>query len=311
MSKPNIVFILADDLGYGDLSCYGAVTHTTPNCDRLAAAGVRFTDAHAPSAVCTPSRYGILTGRYCWRGSLKRGVLGGTSEPLIERERPTVASFLRDQGYVTACIGKWHLGLGWARAGEAFDFAAPLNQGPLDHGFDQYFGIAASLDMPPYVFIENDRTLGVPDRPKEPLDFSQKHRGGTMVEGWRDDLVNRRHTERAVEFIASQRDALAPFFLYLATTGPHTPWSPAPEFAGKSGIGPRGDMILEFDWTVGRIMDALAENGLADDTLLIVTSDNGPHPFIEEITRHGHKPAADLRGEKADIWDGGHRVPLI
>lgn len=315
--RPNIVYILTDDLGFGDLGCYGSKRLKTPNLDALAESGVRFTDAHAPSAVCTPSRYGILTGRYCFRGSLKQGVLQGHSEPLIEPGRLTVAGLLKSEGYRTYAVGKWHLGLGWSqREDGSYDYSQPVAGGPVDNGFDYYFGISASLDMPPYCFIENDRTVGIPSVPKEPLDFSQQRRGGLMVPGWRDDRVNGVLTEKAVEVIrghgaGSGNGDRQPFFLYLPLTGPHTPWAPAEAFQGRSGIGPRGDLILEMDWTVGEVMRALEEQGLRDDTLIIFTSDNGPHPMQEEVTVHGHAPAGDLRGQKSDIWDGGQRVPYL
>lgn len=316
MEKPNIIYILTDDLGYGDLSCYGASRFLTPHLDRLAAEGRMYTDAHAPSSVCTPSRYGIMTGRYCWRGELKKGVLHGHDAPLIEQGRLTVPAYLRQNGYATACIGKWHLGLGWADSGSASwsaDYNQPIQGGPCDVGFDYYFGISASLDMPPYCFIENDRTVGIPALPKDPLDFSQSGRGGLMVQGWQDEDVNPTLTRKALEFIRNQgkSDRQRPFFLYLPLTGPHTPWSPSEAFRGRSGIGPRADLIVEIDDTVGQLMRLLEELGQRDDTLIVFTSDNGPDPYQEEITVHGHEPAGQLRGQKADIWEGGHRVPFI
>ena len=313
MQKPNIVYILADDLGYGDLSCYGATAIQTSNLDQLAQEGIRFTDAHAPSAVCTPTRYSVLTGRYCFRSRLKEGVLWGHSEPLIETDRLTVPSFLKRQGYMTTCIGKWHLGLGWGRDGSEIDYSQPIENGPIDLGFDDYFGISASLDMPPYCFIENNHTAGIPTVEKEPKDFSQKGRNGLMTPGWKDEAVNKTLTEKAVSYIEdhAKNSPDQPFFMYFPLTGPHTPWTPAAEFKNKSGIGPRGDMILELDWTVGRIAETLKEEGMWENTLFLFTSDNGPHPNTEEITVHSHKPAGDLRGQKADIWDGGHRIPFI
>ncbi len=309
--KTNIVFIMADDLGYGDLSCYGATQITTPNLDKLADEGMRFTDAHSPSAVCTPTRYGVLTGRYCWRTELKKGVLFGYSPPLISKGETTVASLLKNAGYRTAAIGKWHLGLGWAQHGENVDFTERIQGGPLELGFDYFFGIPASLDMAPYTYIENDRTVGIPSVEKTPLNRSQRE--GLMVPGWEDDRVNMTLTEKAVEQI---KDAAShpeqPFFLYMALTGPHTPWNPADFVKGKSSVGLRGDMILELDWTVGQITQALEQHGLKDDTLVIFTSDNGPDSReIDELAEYGHNNTANLRGIKADIWDGGHRVPYI
>lgn len=316
MARPNIIYILTDDLGYGDLSCYGAKHFMTPNMDRLASQGRLYTDAHAASAVCTPSRYGILTGRYCWRGQIKKGVLHGHDAPLMEPGRLTVSSYLRQHGYATACIGKWHLGLGWARDEDdpqRVDYSKPITGGPLDYGFDSYFGISASLDMPPYCFIENERTVGVPSVSKDPVDFSQNGRGGLMVPGWRDEEVNPILTRKALEYIGAHvkkyRDQ--PFFLYLPLTGPHTPWVPNPEFQGKSGIGPRGDLILEIDDTVGQLVKLLEDTGVRDNTMIVFTSDNGPDPFREEMTVYGHEPVGPLRGQKADVWEGGHRVPFI
>lgn len=313
MKSPNIVYILTDDLGYGDLSCYGCTKYDTTNLDSLAKEGIRFTDAHTPSAVCTPTRYGILTGRYCWRSPLKKGVLQGHSEPLIEKSRVTVASYLREQSYATACIGKWHLGLGWLHIGDEIDYSRPLNHSPVHLGFDYFYGISASLDMPPYCFIENDRVVGAPLIPRTEFDFSQKRRRGSMAPGWKDEEVNRIHTEKAIEYIENQtrNEVNQPFFLYLALTGPHTPWKADKKFADASKIGPRGDLILEMDWTVGKIIETLERLNIRENTLVIFTSDNGPHPHTPEVTTYGHKPAGELRGQKADIWDGGHRVPFI
>lgn len=313
MKKPNIVYILADDLGYGDLQCYGESAIPTPHIDELAKEGVRFSDAHSPSAVCTPTRYSVLTGRYSWRSRLKESVLGGHSEPLIEPERLTVPSFLKENGYETACIGKWHLGLGWGKDGEEFDYQQPITGGPTELGFDYFYGIPASLDMPPYCFIENDRTVGIPSVEKEPKDFSQAGRTGLMTPGWKDEEVNETLTQKAESYISDHVKSKQnlPFFMYFPVTGPHTPWLATEQFRGKSGVGPRGDMIMELDATVGRIIKTLKDLNEWDNTLLIFTSDNGPHPATEEITIHGHKPAGDLRGQKADIWEGGHRVPFI
>lgn len=316
MNKPNIIYILTDDLGYGDLSCYHAQHYTTENIDRLAAEGRRYEDAHATSAVCTPSRYSVLTGRYCWRGKLKNGVLNGHDASLIEPGRTTVATYLRQHGYATACIGKWHLGMDWGKSADmphGVDYSKAIQGGPLDHGFDYYFGISASLDMPPYCFIENNHTVGIPSTAKDPIDFSQNDRGGLMVLGWRDEDVNPMLTEKALAYIEKRSECGKdqPFFLYLPVTGPHTPWVPNSAFKGASGIGPRGDLILEIDDTVGRLLQLLEEKGMRENTLIVFTSDNGPDPASEEITVHGHEPAGELRGQKADIWEGGHRVPFI
>jgi len=318
-SSPNIVFVMADDMGYGDLGCYGATKIRTPHMDRLASEGIRFTDAHSSAAVCTPSRYSVLTGRYCWRSRLKRWVLWGFEPPLIEPERLTVARMLEKQGYATAAIGKWHLGLGWATVdgesptadGRNVDYAVPVQGGPLQLGFDTCFCITGSLDMAPYCFIEDDHSLGIPAVDKDP--YLPQQREGLMVPGWRDDLVDVRFTERAVSFIdqhAEQRPS-QPFFLYLTPSAPHRPCVPPGFIQGASEAGERGDMVALVDWMVGQIDDALARHDLQERTLVIVTSDNGARLANYDGRDYGHKSNGDLRGQKADIWDGGHCEPFI
>jgi arylsulfatase A len=327
MSLPNIVFILADDMGYGDVGCYGATKIPTPNMDRLACDGVRFTNCHAASSVCTPSRYGIITGRYCWRSSLKKWVLGGFGAPLIERDRLTVASLLKRHGYRTAAIGKWHLGFNWGRKDDGgmvkdfdapawsidgfnIDYTKPLSGGPRELGFDYFFGISGSLDMAPYCFIENDHTVGIPDREKDP--YANQQRKGLMTESWRDDEVDTTFARKAVQFIEQQAGSNAPFFLYLCTSAPHRPCEVRPDFVnGKSQAGDRGDMVVLFDWVVGQVMEALEHSGVADNTLIIATSDNGARLTCANGESYGHKSNGDWRGQKADIWDGGHREPFI
>jgi arylsulfatase A-like enzyme len=322
-SLPNIIFILADDLGYGDLSCYGSTKISTPNIDKIASQGIRFTDAHSSSAVCTPSRYSILTGRYCWRTKLRRGVLWGYSFPLIEPERPTIATLVKKKGYRTAVIGKWHLGLQWPtqnyerlrNPNEKYpniDFSKPIKGGPTSLGFDYFFGISGSLDMSPYCFIENEHTLGIPSIPKEPL--YQQQWEGFMVPGWRDDIVDITFAKKAIEFIRDHNDNFneQPFFLYLPTASPHRPCDVQPDFVkGKSKAGDRGDMVVLFDWVVGRINDELERLGLNENTLIIVTSDNGARATCFNGKDYGHKSNGPWRGQKADIWEGGHREPLI
>jgi len=313
---PNVIFILADDLGYGDVRCNNPEGKVpTPNIDRLAGQGVRCTDAHSPSAVCTPTRYGILTGRYCWRTRLKKGVLQGYDAPLIDADRPTVALFLKASGYETVAIGKWHLGLNWARKDSAkpaaagnVDYSKPLKGGPRDIGFDYFFGIAASLDMPPYIYIENDRTVGLPTAKGTAKEYL---RAGEREPDFRAVDVLPTLTKKAVERIDrhAKDNAARPMFMYLALTAPHTPVAPADFVKGKSQAGPYGDFVAEVDWTVGQIMEALERNKMAENTLLIVTSDNGSTNKV--MTEFGHKPNGDLRGRKSDIWDGGHRIPFI
>jgi arylsulfatase A-like enzyme len=322
--RPNIVFIMADDMGYGDVGCYSPESKIpTPNMDRLAAQGMRFTDAHSASAVCTPSRYAVLTGRYCWRTSRKRGVGGGFSLPLIDPARMTVASMLKGQGYATAAVGKWHVGLefqpkererpkpeNWSDEGH-WDYTKPVIGGPTRLGFDYFFGIAGSLDMPPYCFIENNRTVGVPSVEKDP--YNPQQRDGFMVPGWRDDEVDTTFAQKAVAWLERtvEHSPDDPFFLYLTPSAPHRPCIPPGFAAGKSEAGPRGDMVWLVDWMVGQVDEALHRLGVAEDTLLIVTSDNGAQPCDVDGKTHGHKSCGDLRGHKADIWDGGHREPFI
>ena len=331
MSTPNIIWIMADDMGYGDLSCYGATKIQTPTMDRVAAEGMRFADAHSCSAVCTPSRYGVMTGRYAWRSRLQSGVLWGHSRPLIERGRLTVASLLKRHGYATAAVGKWHLGLGWAirddardqfpddlttvrwieEVGEKLDYSKPITDGPTTRGFDSFFGIAGSLDMRPYCFIEDDHTVGVPDRPKAPVNPQQ--RKGFMVEGWDDEAVDLTFAAKACGWMQKHHAESPgqPFFLYLTPSAPHRPCVPPPEFRGASQAGLRGDMVVVVDHVVGQVLGTLDRLGLADDTLVIFTSDNGARPCDVDGETHGHKSCGDWRGFKADIWDGGHREPFI
>jgi arylsulfatase A len=311
-SVPNIVLILADDLGYGDPQCYNKDSKVpTPNLDRLAAQSMRFTDAHTPCSVCTPTRYGLLTGRYCWRTSLKRGVLNGYSPLLIEPKRLTVASLLKQHGYVTAGIGKWHLGLG--DAGKT-DFGKPLRPGPLSVGFDWYFGIPASLDMPPYVFVENEGVTEAPTATTEGQKMSRRAgdfwRAGAVAPHFKHVDVLPTITEKTIAFIHKQ-SADKPFFLYFALTAPHTPWMPTEEFRDKSKAGRYGDFAVQVDASVGRVLKALDDARLSDNTLLIFTSDNGAHWLPEDIEKWGHRANGDLRGQKSDIWEGGHRVPFM
>ncbi len=323
ISPPNIVLILADDLGFGDVGCQNAESKIpTPNLDRLAGEGMRFVDAHTPSAVCSPTRYGILTGRYCWRSRLKESVLWPWDPPLIEAERLTLPGLLRQHGYRTACIGKWHLGWNWpfvkevdksrdrAVPADAIDWSKPIGEGPITRGFDCYFGDDVP-NFPPYVFIENDRTLGVPSAQKPKEMFGSP---GPMLPGWKLDAVMPAITRKAVDWVgrvAAEPDS-RPFFLYFPLTAPHTPIAPAAEFKGRSQAGDYGDYVAEVDWAVGEILQALSKHGLAENTLVLFTSDNGPeNSAYERAQRYQHYSMGSLRGLKRDTWEGGHRVPFI
>lgn len=331
--KPNIVILMADDMGYGDVGVYGSKQIPTPNMDKLADEGMYFTDAHSPGATCTPTRYALLTGRYYWRSNMDVRGGYGYATPRIEPDLTTLPEFLQQHDYRTAAVGKWHLGLQWGlengaewagRNGENIDFHKPISNGPLQHGFEYFFGIPGSLDMPPYTFIENDRTVGIPSVEKEPKNTLQWDRGGLMTPDWKDEEVGPTLTEKAKAFIRTHSDKHSnrPFFLYFAASAPHTPAVPPNFIKGKSKAGARGDMVAEFDWSVGQIVQLLEELDLTDNTLLIVTSDNGslttgPAHWTGEplekydIDHRGHKPNGVLRGQKADIWEGAHRVPFI
>ncbi len=317
--KPNIVYILADDLGYGDVGCYNSASKIlTPNMDRLAREGVRFTDAHSPSAVCTPSRYALLTGRYAWRTRLQRNVIGPFSQPLIPDKQLTVADLLRNQGYTTACIGKWHLGWGWPKPGDGGkrDFTKPIPNGPTTRGFDLYFGTDVP-NYPPYCFIENDHTVGIPSI-AAPIGRDSFNIAGPMVPGWKLVEVLPELENRAVNFIEKAAESDKPFFLYLPLTSPHYPVVPATTFKRKSNAGEYGGFVEQTDHVVGKILDALKRSGVAEKTLVIVTSDNGPEVTGEvkpgaydRLKEFGHASMGTLRGAKRDAWEGGHRVPFI
>ncbi|WP_406697412.1 arylsulfatase [Singulisphaera sp. Ch08] len=324
--RPNIVYILADDLGYGDVHRLNPDSKiATPNLDRLAEQGMTFTDAHSGSSVCTPTRYGILTGRYAWRSRLKKGVLGGYSPPLIEPGRLTVASLLQQKGYQTACVGKWHLGFDWGtsralRFGDdidakekmaAVDYKLPITHGPTSVGFDTYYGISASLDMPPYLYIHDDRTVGLPTTEKTYIRKGPAHADFEAV-GVLPTL-----TAKAVELIdgwgKQEKSKSRPFFLYFPLTAPHTPIVPDDSFRGRSKVGTYGDFVMQVDATVGRVLDALERNAMTGSTLVIFTSDNGCSPSADfpALAKAGHHPSGPLRGHKADIFEGGHRIPFL
>ena len=313
---PNIIFILADDMGYGDVSFLNENSKLkTEHIDRIGREGVTFTDAHSSSAVSTPTRYGILTGRYNWRSTLKSGVLYGYDKALIARGRQTIAGALKEQGYQTAGIGKWHLGWTWNNvdAGEQqVDFSKPVADGPVTRGFDYFYGIAASLDMAPYVYVENDRPTALPDRETSDEGMRFWRKGPTGADFDHEQTLPHL-IDKAVAYIHDKSKGDKPFYLYLPLPAPHTPILPSPEFQGKSGLNSYGDFVLMVDAMVGRVMAALKESGIDDNTILVFTSDNGCSPMAEfaELEAKGHYPSHIYRGHKADLFDGGHRIPCL
>jgi arylsulfatase A len=352
--RPNIIFILTDDLGYGDVDgVYPPGKIKTPQLDHFVTQSMVFEEAHSSSAVCTPSRYSILTGRYNWRSKEKSGVLGGFSHPMIETGRQTVADLLRSQGYKTACIGKWHLGMEWPRLGNVavepntpntnsdygdvketdpldknanakIDFAKlgshdkPIGRSPITNGFDEFFGISASLDMAPYVYIQNDHLTEVPTLSNGFLVSAdgKKTRIGPAAPDFKAVEVLPTLTQHAIDYVtrcSADAHGGKPFFLYLALPTPHEPIAPSTEWQGKSGLNFYADYVMETDAYIGKLLAALDKNGLTANTLVIFTSDNGCSPAadIRFLTAHGHYPSAGRRGYKSDIWDGGHRIPLV
>lgn len=323
-NAPNVVFILADDMGVGDVSHNGGLA-PTPHIDRMAKEGLRFTDAHSTSSVCTPTRYSILTGRYNWRSPLKKSVVWGFSDPLIPESRLTVPAYLKSKGYHTGIVGKWHLGLGWHKLpngevrqpaegpakGEGWDvdFTRKVDGGPLALGFDESFIISASLDMTPFVYLRNDLPVGVPTVTKH------FYRWGMATEDFEAVNCLSDFAREARSFISAQvaRDAQQPFFLYLSLTSPHTPIVPSPEWQGKSPLGDYGDFLMETDWVVGEVIAELEKQGIAENTLVIFSADNGcsPEADIDKLKAKGHQPNGPLRGHKADVFEGGHRVPFV
>ncbi|CDD33996.1 sulfatase family protein [Phocaeicola barnesiae] len=315
--QPNIIFILADDMGYGDVSYFDNNSKLkTENLDRMAQEGVVFTDAHSSSSVSTPTRYGILTGRYNWRSTLKNNVLYGYDKALIPADRETMASMLRKNGYTTAGIGKWHLGWDWDNidAGkDKVDFSKPVQNGPTTRGFDYFYGFCGSLDMAPYVYIENDMPTSLPDR--ETVNegkYSWWRKGPTGADFVHEEVLPNL-VDRACNYIKEKAKADQPYFLYLPLPAPHTPILPTEEFRGKSGIGEYGDFVLMVDAMVGKVLQAVKESGEDGNTIVVFTTDNGCSPAagIKEMEAQGHRPNSIYRGHKADLFDGGHRIPCI
>ena len=327
-ATPNFVVILADDLGFGDVSYLNPESRiVTPYLDALARDGIAFTDAHTPSGVCTPTRYGLLTGRYAWRTHLKRGVLNGYGEPLLAPDRATIGSFLRSSGYRTAVVGKWHLGLGFVRtASGAFDFRKPVSDGPHTHGFDESFVIPASLDFPPYVYVRDGHITGHPLGHQLALKFPRFMRAGELGGNFDTPDVLDELARQGSDFIRRQARAGRAFLLYLPLTAPHKPVWPAQRFEGRTELGPYGDFIVHVDAAVGSVLDAIDAAGVRDDTLVLFTSDNGSFmyrlsgvaerdhtddPSIQAYRSVNHTSNYVYRGTKADIWEAGHRVPFF
>jgi len=346
LGRPNVVFILADDWGYGDVKCFGGdrCRISTPHMDALAAKGMKFTDAHSSSSVCTPTRYGVLTGRYNWRSRCKNGVLNGYGTRLIEEGRQTVASFLKSNGYATGCVGKWHLGMDMQSldgkpvgsrmtakdhdkpldpAKCNVDWKAKIKNSPTSVGFDYFYGISASLDMPPYIWIHNDSFVGQCTTAKA------FHRSGPAHKDFFDYDVLPTIAEKACQFVTRHAPGDKPFFLYVPLNSPHTPISPSKKFRGKSGLGKYADFVMETDWAIGQVVKAIDDAGLAENTLIIATADNGCSPAAgsrggrstlnvtfngpakEKVSSDRHYACGIYRGHKADIYEGGHRVPFI
>ena len=310
--RPNIVYILCDDLGWGDIDAFNPGSLIpTPVMNGFAQQSMRFTDMHSSSAVCTPSRYSIMTGRYPWRGKLKKGVLGGEAPCLIEDGRMTVASLLKANGYYTAGVGKWHLGLGNETP---LDPKKPLRPGPISLGFDYFYGIPASLDMKPYFYFENETvveqpTVHDPGRKQPPVGVFWRE--GERAPHFDFPQVLPTITQKAVDQITQHGSSETPMFLYVALPSPHTPWLPLPEYRGKSKAGDYGDYVVEVDAMIGRVLDAIKASGKEDNTIVVITSDNGAWWNERDIDRTHHRANADWRGEKADVWEAGHRIPFM
>lgn len=311
--RPTIVVLVADDLGTGDVTALSMSCRIrTPYLDGFAVEATRLTDYHTNSSVCTPTRYGILTGRYAWRTRLQSGVLNGDSPALIAPGRPTIASVLLKSGYRTVCVGKWHLGLGWQPGPDGKpDYAKPFAGGPLANGFETFCGIAASADMPPYVLLEGDRVQS------DPTATLGKDGGGARqgaaAPGWKSEDLLEALTQRTIAELRKCREDARPLFLYIPLPSPHTPIAPSASWRGRSGINAYADFVMETDNSIGRILMALRETGRAEDALVIVTSDNGASPAADlaVLKEQGHFPSAGFRGMKSDLYEGGHRVPCM
>ena len=329
--RPNIIVILADDFGVGDIHAhYPTNKIATPHLDRLVQQGVSFTDAHSPSAVCSPTRYGLLTGRYAWRTRLQEWVVAAYEPPLIAADRLTLPQLLGQAGYRTSCVGKWHLGWEWpgpqpsrmteTRNGQKdlpWHFHRPIPGGPTERGFDSFFGVDLP-NLPPFTWIRNDRILIQPTEkyvhdPTAGVVMPRNFVGCPMAPNWKFDDILPEITDRAVRQIHQLAQQQQPFFLYFSQTSPHEPVVPSAAFKGRSGIAPIADFVMETDWSAGQIINAVDDAGIADDTIIIFTADNGHSHYTgwQDLVAAGHAPSGPFRGHKGDIWEGGHRVPLV
>lgn len=349
--RPNIIVILADDLGYGDVQCYDPMRGkiATPNIDRLAAGGMRFTDAHTSSAICSPSRYTLLTGRYHWRSRLQKGIVSMWEKPLITPDRLTIGGLMQRVGYTTAVVGKWHLGWNWPieaqdmrhftnigpfegiyrkpdmprrtqasqedRQAWARTFARPIGGGPTELGFNSYFGTDVP-NWPPFCFISNNKTVGMPTEllKAEQVSVNQASFQGPALDNWKLEGILPALAAHADSFIMVNGNNKQPFLLYFPLTSPHTPLAVNEEWKNKSGLNNEyADFVMETDAVVGRVLDAIDRAGIADNTIVIFTSDNGCGSYIgsKELQAQGHYVSGPLKGYKGDIWEGGHRVPFI
>lgn len=330
--QPNIIYILADDMGYGDIKALNPESKIpTPNLDKMANSGITFTDAHSNSAVSTPTRYGTLTGRYAFRSKLKSGVLIGHSPALIEPERETLGTFLKKAGYQTACIGKWHLGLDWKRNNDSIplftgnewdirdtsnvDYLAKVGGGPDEHGFDYSYILPSSLDIAPYIYLENGSATSKDIKHIEGWSDDRArgiwYRHGDCASDFSHDTCLQTLTQKTINYIDSASTKDDPFFVYFALTAPHTPWLPSEEFIGKSGAGYYGDFVCMVDDVVKQVYDALDKNGIADNTIVVFTSDNGSQWPQSDIEEFNHLSNGIFSGGKSDIWEGGHRIPFL
>jgi len=333
-TQPNIVIIYADDMGYGDLNCQNPDSKIpTPNLDRLASEGMRFTDAHSSSGICSPSRFALLSGTYHWRR--QHGIVGAFGPPFFKDSDYTMPQMLKNEGYATACVGKWHLGWNWEFKNEPsgeveqwgrlrkfyqpddVEWSKPVAGGPLDRGFDYYFG-DGTINFPPYAWVENDQLLGTPTATMTPevgnkttKEGNWEFRPGPMMKDWEPYDVLPTLTKKAVAWIENQKHD-QPFFFYFALPSPHAPIIPNDEFIGKSAAGGYGDFMFQTDWVAGQVLNALKENGFEDNTIVIFTSDNGPERYaFERAETYGHYSMGELRGLKRDVWEGGHHVPFL